>query len=237
MARTEGISATSVHKIWVANDLKPYLPLPLKLSNATYFQEKIWGVIGLYLDPPEKALVPYCDEKSQVKAVERTLPGRAVLSPRSLDQQLPALHQALVDVNEKINRETPKHLQLHLIVDNYTTHKHPNVKILLEKHARFYMYFTLTSSSWIRSLSASYAKNTVYLRGLVRELRTSITTILALRNASTDALRLERLERRYSEKSSAPEKQWCHRLAGRLFRKQHARNILGEGRLLVELLV
>jgi transposase len=75
MARTAGISATSVHKIWVANDLKPRLTRTFKLSNDPNFEEKLWDVIGLYLDPPDKALVLCCDEKSQVQTLERTQPG------------------------------------------------------------------------------------------------------------------------------------------------------------------
>jgi len=75
MARAGGISATSMHKLWAANDLKPHLTRIFKLSNDLHFEEKFWDVIGLYLDPPDKALVLCCDEKSQVQALERTQPG------------------------------------------------------------------------------------------------------------------------------------------------------------------
>ena len=214
MARAAGISATSVHKIWAANDLKPHLTRTFKLSNDPNFEEKFWDVIGLYLDPPEKALVLCCDEKSQVQALERTQPGLplgighirtqshdyvrhgTVTLFAALDYLQGRLissieyqhrHQEWLDFLKKINRETPKHLQLHLIVDNYATHKHPKVKAWLEKHKRFHMHFTPTSSSWMNMVERFFRDITVYLRdgsfGSVRELQASITTFLALRNA------------------------------------------------------
>ena len=157
MARAAGISATSVHKIWAANDLKPHLTRTFKLSNDPNFEEKFWDVIGLYLDPPEKALVLCCDEKSQVQALERTQPGLplgighirtqshdyvrhgTVTLFAALDYLQGRLissieyqhrHQEWLDFLKKINRETPKHLQLHLIVDNYATHKHESPRVL-----------------------------------------------------------------------------------------------------------
>ena len=174
MARAAGISATSVHKLWAANDLKPHLTRTFKLSSDPNFEEKFWDVIGLYLAPPDKALVLCCDEKSQVQALERTQPGLplgighirtqshdyirhgTVTLFTALDYLQGRLissierqhrHQEWLEFLKKINRETPKHLQLHLIVDNYTTHKHPKVKAWLEKHKRFHMNFTPTSSS------------------------------------------------------------------------------------------
>ncbi|RMQ33122.1 Transposase, partial [Pseudomonas syringae pv. actinidiae] len=96
-------------------------------------------------------------------------------------------HQEWLDFLKKINRETPKHLQLHLIVDNYATHKHPKVKAWLEKHKRFHMHFTPTSSSWMNMVERFFRDITVYLRdgsfSSIRELESSITTFLALRNA------------------------------------------------------
>ncbi|PIH78504.1 IS630 family transposase, partial [Pseudomonas syringae pv. actinidiae] len=178
------------------------------------FEEKFWDVIGLYLDPPDKALVLCCDEKSQVQALERTQPGLplgighirtqshdyirhgTVTLFTALDYLEGKLissierqhrHQEWLDFLKKINRETPKHLQLHLIVDNYATHKHPKVKAWLEKHKRFHMHFTPTSSSWMNMVERFFRDITVYLRdgsfSSIRELESSITTFLALRNA------------------------------------------------------
>ena len=214
MARVAGISPASVQRIWAANDIKPHLTRTFKLSNDPNFEEKFWDVIGLYLDPPDKALVLCCDEKSQVQALERTQPGLplgighirtqshdyvrhgTVTLFTALDYLQGHLissierqhrHQEWLEFLKKINRETPRHLQLHLIVDNYATHKHPKVKAWLEKHKRFHMHFTPTSSSWMNMVERFFRDITVYLRdgsfSSVRELESSITTFLALRNA------------------------------------------------------
>lgn len=214
MASVAGISPASVQRIWAANDIKPHLTRTFKLSNDPHFEEKFWDVIGLYLDPPDKALVLCCDEKSQVQALERTQPGLplgighirtqshdyvrhgTVTLFTALDYLQGHLiscierqhrHQEWLEFLKKINRETPKHLQLHLIVDNYATHKHPTVKAWLEKHKRFHMHFTRTSSSWMNRVERFFRDITVYLRegsfSTVRELESSITTFLALRNA------------------------------------------------------
>ena len=214
MANVAGNSPASVQRIWAANDIKPHLTRTFKLSNDPHFEEKFWDVIGLYLDPPDKALVLCCDEKSQVQALERTQPGLplgighirtqshdyvrhgTVTLFTALDYLQGHLiscierqhrHQEWLEFLKKINRETPKHLQLHLIVDNYATHKHPTVKAWLEKHKRFHMHFTPTSSSWMNMVERFFRDITVYLRegsfSTVRELESSITTFLALRNA------------------------------------------------------
>jgi len=214
MARMAGISATSVHKLWAANDLKPHLTRTFKLSNDPNFEAKFWDVIGLYLDPPDKALVLCCDEKSQVQALERTQPGLplgighirtqthdyvrhgTVTLFTALDYLQGHLiscierqhrHQEWLEFLKKINRETPKHLDLHLIVDNYATHKHPAVKAWLAKHPRFHMHFTPTSSSWMNMVERFFRDITVYLRegsfSSVRELEASIIAFMALRNA------------------------------------------------------
>ena len=214
MARVAGISPASVQRIWAANDIKPHLTRTFKLSKDPNFEEKFWDVIGLYLNPPDKALVLCCDEKSQVQALERTQPGLplgighirtqshdyvrygTVTLFTALDYLQGRListiesqhrHQEWLEFLKKINRETPKSLQLHLIVDNYATHKHPKVKAWLEKHKRFHMHFTPTSSSWINMVERFFRDITVYLRDgsfrSVRELEASITAFLALRNA------------------------------------------------------
>ncbi|AQL39544.1 IS630-like element ISPsy25 family transposase [Pseudomonas syringae] len=214
MARAAGTSSTTVHKLWAANDLKPHLTRTFKLSNDPQFDEKFWDVIGLYLAPPDKALVLCCDEKSQVQALERTQPGLPLgighIQTKSHDYTrhgtvtlFAALdylqgklissierqhrHQEWLAFLKKINKETPKHLQLHLIVDNYATHKHAAVKAWLAKHPRFHIHFTPTSSSWMNMVERFFRDITVYLRdgsfASVRELESSITTFMALRNA------------------------------------------------------
>ncbi|EPM91145.1 transposase, partial [Pseudomonas syringae pv. actinidiae ICMP 18804] len=174
MAQVAGISPASVQRIWAANDIKPHLTRTFKLSNDPNFEEKFWDVIGLYLDPPDKALV-----LTLFTALDY-LEGKLI---SSIERQ--HRHQEWLDFLKKINRETPKHLQLHLIVDNYATHKHPKVKAWLEKHKRFHMHFTPTSSSWMNMVERFFRDITVYLRdgsfSSIRELESSITTFLALR--------------------------------------------------------
>ena len=174
MARAAGISATTVHKLWAANDLKPRLTPTFKLQNDPQFVEKLWDGIGLYLAPPDKALVVYYDEKSQVQALERIqsrLPlGIVHIQKKSHDYTrhgtvmlFAALgylqrklisrierqhrHQEWLAFLKKIDKETPKHLQLHLIVDIYAMHKHEKVRVWLAKHPRFHVHYTQTSSS------------------------------------------------------------------------------------------
>lgn len=214
MARVAGISSASVQRIWAANDIKPHLTRTFKLSNDPNFEEKFWDVIGLYLAPPDKALVLCCDEKSQVQALQRTQPGLPLgighirtqthdyvrhgtltlfaamdyLQGRLISSiETQHRHQEWLAFLKKINRETPKGLQLHLIVDNYATHKHPVVKEWLKRHPRFHMHFTPTSSSWMNMVERFFRDITVFLRdgsfSSTRELASSITTFLALHNA------------------------------------------------------
>ena len=214
MAREVGISADSVHRIWRANDLKPHLTETFKVSNDKRFEEKFWDVIGLYLDPPEKALVLCCDEKSQCQALERTQPGLplgighvrtsthdyirhgtitlfAALS--YLDGKVIArtesqhTHVEWLRFLKQIDRETPKDLDAHLIVDNYSTHKHEKVQVWLKKHPRFQVHFTPTSSSWMNLVERFFGELTqdVIREGSftsVRELVRDIESYLAERN-------------------------------------------------------
>ena len=187
MARVAGISPASVQRIWAANDIKPHLTRTFKLSKDPNFEEKFWDVFGLYLNPPDKALVLCCDEKSQVQALERTQPGLplgighirtqshdyvrhgTVTLFTALDYLQGRListiesqhrHQEWLEFLKKINRETPKSLQLHLIVDNYATHKTPEVMAWLEKHPRFKLHFTPTSASWMNLVERFFAEIT-----------------------------------------------------------------------------
>lgn len=214
MAKHAGVSATSVHRIWSRNDLKPHITKTFKLSNDAKFEQKFWDVIGLYLDPPDKALVLCCDEKSQCQALERTQLGLplAPKRPRTMTHDykrhgtvtlfaaLNAIEGKLITRTEKrhthvewlrflkqIDRETPKHLDIHLIQDNYATHKHAKVKAWLARHPRFKTHFTPTSSSWMNLVERFFADLTEdVIRagsfGSVRELVRDINAYLEERN-------------------------------------------------------
>jgi transposase/transposase-like protein len=176
MAARVGVSPATVQRVWAARGLKPHLMHAFKLSNDPRFEEKLIDVVGLYLAPPDKAIVLCVDEKSSVQALDRTQPslpikkGRAatmthdykrngtttlfaaldVLTGKVIGQCLPRhRHEEFLRFLRTIERQTPKGLQLHLICDNYATHKHPDVKKWLAKHPRFHMHFTPTSSSWL----------------------------------------------------------------------------------------
>jgi transposase len=184
MARSAGISATSVGRIWKKNEMKPHRIRTFKVSNDPKFEEKFWDVIGLYLDPPEKALVLCCDEKSQCQALERTQPclplGIGDIRTKTHDyirHGTITLFAALSYVDgrvisrteekhthtewlrflKQIDRETPSGLILHLIMDNYCTHKDENVKKWLAKHPRFKIHYTPTSSSWMNMVERFFA--------------------------------------------------------------------------------
>ena len=176
MARAVGLSQTSVRRIWNAHGLKPHLTPGFKLSNDKRFVEKLRDVVGLYLSPPDKAMVLSVDEKSQVPALDRTQPGLPIKKGRAgtmthdykrhgttslfaaLDVATGAVigqcmrrhrHQEFLRFLRTIDQQTPKTLDLHLILDNYATHKHDKVKLWLDKHPRFHLHFTPTSASWL----------------------------------------------------------------------------------------
>ena len=176
MARAVGLSQTSVRRIWNAHGLKPHLTRGFKLSNDKRFVDKLRDVVGLYLSPPDKAMVLSVDEKSQVQALDRTQPGLPIKKGRAgtmthdykrhgttslfaaLDVATGAVigqcmrrhrHQEFLRFLRTIDQQTPKTLDLHLILDNYATHKHDQVKLWLDKHPRFHLHFTPTSASWL----------------------------------------------------------------------------------------
>ena len=179
MARATGLSYTSVQRIWKAHELKPHLVKTFKLSNDKRFVEKVQDIVGLYLDPPDKALVFSVDEKSQIQALDRTQPGLPIKKGRcgtmthdykrhgtttlfaALDVATGRVigqcmqrhrHQEWLRFLRRIEAETPKHLDVHLIADNYATHKHANVRVWLKRHKRFHMHFTPTSASWLNQV-------------------------------------------------------------------------------------
>jgi transposase len=187
MAKAQGVSAATVQRIWSARGLKPHRVRTFKLSNDKRFEEKLVDIVGLYLCPPENAIVLCMDEKSQIQALDRTqasLPikkGRAgtmthdykrngtttlfaaldVLTGTVIGQCLPRhRHQEFLTFLRTIDREVPKGLQIHLILDNYSTHKHQNVKNWLAKHPRFHLHFTPTSSSWVNMVERLFGKLT-----------------------------------------------------------------------------
>jgi transposase len=171
-----GVSASTVMRHWQANGLKPHLVRGFKISRDPKFVEKLEDIVGLYMAPPEHALVLCCDEKSQVQALDRTQPGLPLKKGRAqtmthdykrhgtttlfaalnvLDGQVIGrcqqrhTHAEWLKFLRQIDRETPKDKTLHLIADNYATHKHPAVQQWLAKHPRFQMHFTPTSASWL----------------------------------------------------------------------------------------
>ena len=176
MAARVGVSRDTVHRVWRARGLQPHRVETFKLSNDPRFEEKLVDVVGLYLNPPDKAVVLCLDEKSQVQALDRTQPslpmkkGRAgtmthdykrhgtttlfaaldVLTGSVIGQCLPRhRHDEFLVFLRRIQREVPRGLQVHLILDNYATHSHPDVQTWLAKHPRFHLHFTPTSSSWL----------------------------------------------------------------------------------------
>jgi transposase len=176
MARAEGVSSATVQRIWSAHGLQPHRVKTFKLSTDPRFVEKLTDVVGLYLNPPDKAVVLCVDEKSQIQALDRTQPGlpmkkgRAgtmthdykrngtttlfaalnVLEGTVIGQCLPRhRHQEFLRFLRQLDREFPADLDLHLIVDNYGTHRHPAVRRWLVGRPRFHLHFTPTSASWL----------------------------------------------------------------------------------------
>lgn len=214
MAAAVGISHHSVQTIWQRNDLKPHLVRTFKISKDPRFEEKFWDVIGFYLNPPDKALVLCCDEKTQCQALERTQPGLPLgighIRTKTHDYKrhgtitlfaaLNYLEGKLISRTEarhthvewlrflkQIHRDTPMDQAIHIIADNYSTHKHANVKDWLHKHRRFHLHFTPTGSSWMNLVERFFADLTgdCIREGSfrsVRELTEAIEAYLTARN-------------------------------------------------------
>jgi transposase len=187
MAQAHGVSPATVQRIWSARGLQPHRVDRFKLSNDPRFDEKLVDIVGLYLNPPEQAVVLCMDEKSQIQALDRTqasLPmkkGRAgtmthdykrngtttlfaaldVLTGNVIGQCLPRhRHEEFLKFLQTIDREVPKRLQIHMILDNYATHKHDDVDAWIAKHPRFHLHFTPTSSSWLNLVERFFGKLT-----------------------------------------------------------------------------
>jgi transposase len=188
MAAQLGVNGTTISRHWRAKGLKPHLVRGFKVSRDPKFVEKLEDVVGLYLSPPEHAIVLCCDEKSQVQALDRTQPGLPLKKGRAatmthdykrngtttlfaalnvFDGQVIAQcqqrhrHEEWLRFLRQIDRETPKGKTLHLICDNYATHKHPNVQAWLEKHPRFNIHFTPTLASWLNMVERFFRDLTV----------------------------------------------------------------------------
>lgn len=224
MARAKGVSSNTVGRLWRANDIKPHIKRTFKLSKDKNFEAKFWDVIGLYLDPPQRALVLCSDEKSQCQALERTQPGLplgvghvrtathdyirhgtltlfAALSytEGKIFRHTAArhTHKQWLDFLKLLDAQTPGDLTLHIILDNYATHKHPKVKSWIKwlnqrqrkTHGleRIVLHFVPTSSSWMNLVERFFRDLTVdCVRegsfGSVKELAQSIEKYLLERD-------------------------------------------------------
>jgi transposase len=215
MAEATGMSQSAVSRIWREHGLKPHLIRTFKLSKDPRFEEKLVDVVGLYLDPPEKALVLCVDEKSQIQALDRTQKGLPMKKGRcgtmthyykrhgtttlfaalnTLDGSVIGAckhrhrHQEFLSFLGQIDRKTPAGLDLHLVLDNYATHKHPEVGVWLAGHPRFHLHFVPTSCSWLNLVERFFALITTkrIRRGSfssVRELEDEIRDFLRVHNS------------------------------------------------------
>ena len=206
MAKAQGLSEATIRRIWKQHNLKPHLVKTFKLSRDKHFVEKLYDVVGLYLNPPDKSLVFCVDEKSQIQALDRTQPGLPMKKGRcgtmthdykrngttTLFAALNMLdgkvigdcmarhrHQEFIRFLKTIDGKASAGLDLHLVVDNYGTHKHPRVKSWLKRHPRFHLHFIPTSSSWLNLVERWFREITVkrIRRGTFRNVPTLIAAI------------------------------------------------------------
>jgi hypothetical protein len=214
MAAAQGVSKNTINRLWQLHNLKPHLHRTFKLSRDPNFLEKLTDVVGLYLNPPQKAVVICIDEKSQIQALDRTQPGLPLKKGRcgtythdykrngtttlfaALDMldgkvigqcQPRHRHQEWMKFLRRLDREYPAKLTLHVIMDNYGTHKTPQVKRWLAKHPRFVCHFIPTSSSWLnmverwfRELTDKAIRNGAFMN--VPDLEKAIAEYLAAWN-------------------------------------------------------
>jgi transposase len=208
LAAELGTSRAMINRVWRANGLKPHLCRTFKVSNDRRFVEKLVDVVGLYLNPPEHALVLCADEKSQIQALDRTQPslplkkGRCgtmthdykrngtttlfaaleVAEGKLIGTCMPRhRHQEWIKFLKLIDQQTPAELDLHLIVDNYSTHKHPKVLRWLQRHSRFHMHFIPTSSSWLNMVERWFREITD--KRIRRDTFTSVPKLIAVIDA------------------------------------------------------
>ena len=216
LAKALGTSPAMVQRVWAANGLQPHRIKTFKVSNDPHFTEKLLDVVGLYLDPPEHALVLCADEKTSIQALDRTQRGLPIHRGRcgtmtadykrngtttlfaAIDMAEGKLigtcmakhrHQEWIKFLRQIDEETPSDLDLHVIVDNYATHKHPRVKSWLKRHPRFHVHFIPTSSSWLNMIERWFREITQkrLRRGTFRnvsELIEAIESFIAAHNTN-----------------------------------------------------
>lgn len=185
LARAQKVSKNTVHRIWMDHQLKPHLTKSFKLSRDPKFLEKLTDVVGVYLTPPQNAIVLCVDEKSQIQALDRTQPGLPlkpgrcgtfthdykrngtttlfaalqVVEGRVIGECYPRhRHQEFLQFLRRLNEEFPGEVGLHLILDNYSTHGHKRVRRWLAKHPRFVLHFIPTSSSWLNLVERWFAE-------------------------------------------------------------------------------
>jgi len=184
LAEELGVTQSMIHRVWKANGLKPHRVRTFKLSRDPNFETKLIDVVGLYLNPPERALVISADEKSQIQALDRTQPGLPIVPGRcgtmthdykrngttTLFAALDVLegsvigkcmqrhrHQEFIRFLNAIERAVPAGKLIHAIADNYATHKHPKVRAWLARHPRWTFHFTPTSASWINAVEGFFS--------------------------------------------------------------------------------
>jgi len=206
MAKAAGISEASVRRIWRAHGLKPHLIKTFKVSHDPEFAEKLQDIVGLYLNPPEHALVLCLDEKSQIQALDRTQPGLPLKPGRGQTMthdykrngtatlfaalntangevfglcQERHRHQEWLKFLRLLDQTIPQNRELHLICDNYATHKHPKVQRWLERRPRFHLHFTPTSASWLNMVERFFRDltHTQLRRAIFRDLEELIMAI------------------------------------------------------------
>jgi transposase len=207
MAKAVGISPSSVRRIWAGQGLRPHRVRTFKISNDPKFADKLKDVVGLYVDPPAHAVVLSIDEKSQIQALDRTQPGLPMKKGRcatmthdykrngttTLFAALDVLegkvigrcmqrhrHQEFIRFLNAVEREVPADNAVHVVLDNYATHKHPKVTAWLKRHQRFTFHFTPTSCSWANAVEGLFAKLT--RQRLKRGVFTSIVDLQAAIN-------------------------------------------------------
>jgi transposase len=210
MAKVMGISHTSVQRIWAEAGLKPHLVRRFKISSDPNFEEKVSDVVGLYMSPPDRALVLCVDDKSQIQALDRTQPGLPLKRGRSATMthdykrhgtttlfaaldvksglvigECQPRHRAkeFIRFLKRIDRAVLRHLDVHLVLDNYGTHKTAEVKAWLAKHPRFKLHFTPTSASWLNLVERFFAEITTK-----RIRRGTFTSVTELEDAIHDYL-------------------------------------------------
>ena len=210
MAESQGVSKSTVSNIWRSHNLKPHRAKTFKLSRDSRFLEKLTDVVGLYLNPPQKALVLCVDEKSQIQALDRTQPGLPMKKGRcgtmthdykrngttTLFAALEVLegrvvgqcfqrhrHQEFLRFLRRLDTEFPGKTPLHLVMDNYGTHKHPTVQAWMKKHPRFVAHFVPTSSSWLNLVERWFGELTSK-----RVRRGSFGSVQELQNAISEFL-------------------------------------------------